>query len=429
MNDEVRVELKSWLESQKAADTIAEQDGTSDEVRLKHQAAADEKLDSLIVTLGKEPEPVVHDSEAEEVLSLYEQADPTRYVHLAINDQPLDGAEAELNSALGMPGMRSMPIGLLLREDERKEEQLADQVTAITTETTVNTSPIAARVFKQTAAGLMGFQMPTVGSGVRRYPFLTSGTQAAMVSRGQSVEARAADISVVEITPTALQATFILDKDTILQNGAEVRTMLESDTRQVLADALDDEILRGSGTNPTRGKGIFNFVTGSTVAGGDIDTATTWAAAETIKAQFVDSRYFMEDTPTRMLIGLETYRYLRGLYPDRSSSRDDPLRTALDAIRGDGVQVIVRDRNPAPVAATGSNGQYQDALYASSAGASNVVIPVWQDMEILVDPYSSGRLRQVQVTFNMYFGIGYRNTSTAAVPGLKKISWVLSDAS
>ena len=422
-----RVQMKSWLEKKREADALADVDDTDEETLRTSYGLVDAELEKLMLVLDEEPEEDEDDSEADELLSLYKQADPARYIQLSVEEKPLDGVEAELNAAMQMSDSGKLPIGLLLPRHQMipDDEQLADVVTAITTETTVNTSPIAARIFKATAAGLMGFQMPTVQSGKQRYPYMTGGTTASVVARGTSVDAAAATIAVVDITPVALQASYVLDRDTILQNGAEVRTLLESDLRDVMGDALDDEILAGDGASPTRRKGLFPFISTASPSTGNDDTATSWAEAEAIAAEFVDGKHFMEDTGARMLIGPDTYKYLRKLY---QASVNRP--NALASIRADGVTVFVRDRVPAKVAKSGSRGEYQDSIYASQRGAQRVVIPVWNDMDLLVDPYSSGRKRSVELTFFMYFGLGYRETAvsgtTGDIAGVKKLRWTIS---
>lgn len=441
MNAEFRAQMKTWLEKKREADGLADKDNTSEDILLQHYGVVDEELGKLIVMLDDDQDDgdggadVADDGEATEILSLYEQADPVRYIQLMEEEKPLDGAEHELNAALKMARPNTMPIGLLLRDDELKpDEELADAVTSITTQTTVNTSPIAARVFKQTAAMLMGFQMPTVASGTQRYPFLTAGTNAKVVGPGTSVDAAAATLSTVEVDPVALQATYILDRESIMRHGNELQTLLQNDLRMVMGSALDDEILQGDGATPTRRKGLFPFIKANTVIGGDLTAKVSWGDAESMKADFVDSLYFMEDTATRMLIGLDTYKYLRKLYPPSGGNRIDPLVHALQAIRNDGVTVFVRDRVPASVAAaSGSNGKYQDALYVGGEGPSNVLVPVWSDMDLLMDPYTAGRKRQVQMTLVMFFGLAYRrstldgtDTTIGEIPGVKKIRWVES---
>lgn len=434
MNEAVRLQLKGWLEKKREIDRKVDEEQLSDDVIRESYGLVDAELDKLLLALepGVDDGAEDPDGEAKEILSLYEQAEPARYIHLAADGKALDGAEHELNAALNMSHSHTMPIGLLLPEYERDDRiDLADAVTAITTKTTVNTSPIAARVFKQRAVGVMGFQMPSVGSGTARYPFLTAGTTASVVARGAFPEAAAADIDVVDIDPVAMQATYILDRDTILQNGAEVRTLLETDTRMVFGEALDAEILLGDGASPTRAKGVFPFIKDADISSTSVQVATSWAEAEAIKSKFVDARYFMEDTPTRMLIGLSTYRFLRSLYPPSGGGRIEPITHALGAMRRDGIEVFVRDSVPAVEAVdSGKHGQYQEALYVGGEGPGNVVVPIWNDIEILVDPYSAGRKRQVAVTFFMYFGLGYRrrtldmdDTTIGEVPGVKKIQW------
>lgn len=449
MNPKFAEQLKTYLAAQREANKLQDADDTPEATLAESFGLVDVELEKVILALDDleageagEAGDGGDDSEAAEIYELYQQADPTRYIQLTADEKPLDGAESELSAALKMARPNTMPLGMLLPEHERGAEwsekpdlELADAVTSITTETTVNTSPIAARVFKATAARLLGVQMPTVPSGIQRYPFLTAGTTAGVVATGASRDASAATLGIVEVDPVAIQGTYILDRDSIMLHGGELRTLLETDLRMVMASALDDEILRGDGSTPTRTKGLFPFIKDVTISGADVETRTTWTEAESIAAEFVDGRYFMEDTPTRMLIGISTFKFLRRLFPPRTGSVYFPTPHALGAIRQDGVSVFSRDRVPAAVAASsGNNGKYQDSLYLGGEGPGNILVPVWNDVDLLVDPYTGGRRRQVQLTVSMFFGIAYRrrtldgtDDTIGSIPGAKKIRWVETD--
>ena len=443
MNEVYRQQLRDYLDAQREANKVSDDENADEATKLKAYGRVDATMDKLVLSLEDDsivdPAPVTQDAEWEELCAIYREADGARYIQLQIEEKELDGAESELNAALKLEEGK-LPIGLMLPREERvaNYEELADAITAITTQTTVNTSPIAARLFRRTGAGFLGVQMPSVPSGVQRYPFLTSpstsGANADVVARGAQIDAGKYDLKTVEVTPVALQATFIIDRDTLLQNGAEVRTVMENDLRQVMASQLDDEILQGDGATPTRKKGLFPYIKAETYSSGNIDNITTWAQAESIAATFWDGLHFYEDTSARMLIGVNAARFLRRLYQPASGGNNvDASRNALTAIRGDGVAVAMRDRVPAEVAKTTGKGRRQASIYLSQDGASNIIVPVWDSLDMLVDPYSSGRKRQVEVTMSMFFGLGYRketvdsgDATIGAIPGVHKLTWVMT---
>ena len=439
-------EMLSYLEAQKASRALAADDNVDDAALEAAFKLVDTELDKLILSFqdaeADPPDDDPRDSEWAEKMQLYQQADGAKFLQLAATDQQPDGAEAELLAALKVQNSNTLPLGLLLPREERvadipDEVKLADEVTSITTTTTINTEPIAARVFKGTVARSLGITMPTVPAGQRDYPFLTSGPSAQVVGPGESVDADAATIDTVSVRPVAIQGTFILDYDTIMLHGKQVQTLLETDLRTGVSLALDSEILLGDGADPVRTKGLFPFIKDAYPSSGDLTKATEWAEAESIAAEFVDGLYFMEDTATRMLIGIDTYKFLRRLYPPSGGDRLEPVRHALGAIRSDGVTVYTRDWPPPSVPATsGTNGKYQQSLYMGGVGPGNIIVPVWDSVDLLVDPYTAGRRRQVIVTMHMYFGLAYRrrtldgsDNTIGAIPGVKKINWVATDDS
>ena len=434
MNSNIIKFNKEYLQLQGEANEKADGGASEEELSAVHKRL-DVAREKLILAMedfeANPPPPKTPDGETKEIVKLFDEVSAARYIHLAVEDKGYDGAEKELNDALKFSGERSIPLALLMPREERiaalggADEELADAITSIKTPTThANTSPIAGLVLKQTAAARLGLTMPTVPPGMQRYPFLTAGPTVGVVDTGADRDAAAAAMSVVEISPYALQGSFIIDRDTIVRHGAELQTLLETELRRAMASQLDDEVLMGSGASPTRTKGLFPYVTGVTDASADDDLATTWAEARAVKAAFVDSQYFMEETPTRMLIGLDTYRYLEALFAPGGGGRIEPSEDALSIVRSKGVDVIVRDRGPASVAATSSKGKYQDAMYMGEVGASNIVTPVWDEVDLLTDIYSAHRKRQRIVTISVYMGIGYRRVTTAGtIPGVKKVRW------
>ena len=190
LTDETRAELDAMekgtadLERQLRAATVA----VENEETEQRDAAATGNKEGL-------------DTEDRERLELRSKARMGRYVLAAMENRSVDGAEGELNAAVGI-GANRFPLELLAPPERTRPEQRTEDraVTAADTQTMPRTW--LDRLFAETAAMRLGITMESVPVGAASFPVTTAGASAAQRGKDQSAADTAWTVGVVEMKPT-----------------------------------------------------------------------------------------------------------------------------------------------------------------------------------------------------------------------------------
>lgn len=356
------------------------------------------------------------------------------YIQAAVARRPLEGFEAELNKELGMPfdmtdrGL-AIPADLLLNfAQERGEVEMNVDANTLVTNVTnaqpLNQGPITPLVYARMLSDWLGVDKPMVAAGKQSYPYLTSGASASYASEGGSVDSVAATIAKVEITPTRLQASYTVSNDSILDVGPELESILQDDLRMELADELDKAIINGGGTAPVP-TGIMTRLTTAEGANGEAENGVdyVWTDYREIPTAHLDDRIFTEPGMLRLAIGKDTLTHASSKY----NSATVPTMDGIAAMRDQGMMVRYSGRIANAIAATNTEGRLQNGILVSAPYARNCVVPIWQDMYLVVDNLTQHRAGISIFTLLMYHGLGYRRSGTGVIEGWKKLFFVLSD--
>ena len=123
--------------------------------------------------------PGLDDAEDRERAELRGKARMGRYVQAAIEMRAVDGAEGELNAAVGI-GANRFPLELLAPPERRTEDRE-------TTGADIQTMPRTwlDRLFAETAAMRLGITMESVPAGSASFPVTTAGASAAQRGKDQ----------------------------------------------------------------------------------------------------------------------------------------------------------------------------------------------------------------------------------------------------
>ena len=106
------------------------------------------------------------DSEGREVRHLEEGVEVRHYLEAALNDYPLDGKEAELQSALGLAGVGTqVPWIALLSPEQRVEVRAA---TTAPSDSDVVVANVLGRVFASGAGAYLGVSFPGCASRLKQ---------------------------------------------------------------------------------------------------------------------------------------------------------------------------------------------------------------------------------------------------------------------
>ena len=191
------------------------------------------------------------DTEDRERLELRSKVRMGRYVQAAMDNRAVDGAESELNAAVGI-GANRFPLELLAPPERRVTAGPEDRaVTAVDTQTMPRTW--LDRLFVETAAMRLGITMESVPAGSASFPVTTAGASAAQRGKDQAAADTAWTVGVVEMKPKRNAATLKFSiEDTARIPGLE--SALTRDLRMALTEGVDRAIFLGdSGATPNAG--------------------------------------------------------------------------------------------------------------------------------------------------------------------------------
>ena len=190
------------------------------------------------------------DTEDRERLQLRSKVRMARYVVAAMENRSVDGAEGELNAAVGI-GANRFPLELLAPPERRVARTEDRETTAVDTQTMPRTW--LDRLFAQTAATRLGITMESVPAGSASFPVTTAGASAAQRGKDQAAADTAWTVGVTELKPKRNAATLKFSiEDTARIPGLE--SALTRDLRMALTEGVDRAIFLGdSGATPNAG--------------------------------------------------------------------------------------------------------------------------------------------------------------------------------
>ena len=315
--------------------------------------------------------------ETRERLELRNKSKLGSFISAAINRQPVDGAESEFASASGCSALGQIPIAIFDR-DRVETRAITPGVDAQNTP-----NPTAPFIFERSVlSSVLGVQLPTVESGVANYPVITTGVPSGAVAKGGAAVATAAAVRLDTRSPKRIAGQFEIRNEDLA-----VMPSLEDDLRVSLmssaSNALDEQGIAGSGVSPNL-TGLFKLATDVSIAS-DLETFGSGVARF---SKLVEGQYSYSLRDVRAIIGSETFGFYSGLFAGNGSlSLADYLQERLGGF-------AVSNRVP------DKSGDGQKALAVLTGGEAPMRLPVWSNMEIVVDPYSKAGtgVRVVTVT-------------------------------
>ena len=293
-----------------------------------------------------------------------------------------DGAEAEWLAAEGC-AQREIPLSMLVAPETRATVSPGPT----DADTVTNTGPTIHPVFERTVGPYCGIEMPTVGAGQQNYPFLSTSVTGGYVAKGADVVETAAGYTVKTATPKRAGAAFTYSiHDSALYGPLE--SDLRRDMTSVVADVIDNALLNGDGQG-ANANGILAQLTDP-----DVPTDTvTWDSAVALYMGYVDSKYALDESAVKMLVGKATYRKLGSLL--RGTDSMTPAATWLRTNTGG-----LRSTNR--IAAPASN--VQQAVVIRDSPDRRAVCPIWRGLEYIRDIYTGSKKGEVTTTVNLLLG-------------------------
>ena len=329
------------------------------------------------------------DGEDREYRELRSRSRVGRYVAAALDGVPVDGAEAELSAAAGCPGAVPLELFEVRRAESGDPERRA--VTPAPGTTDENLAPIVPAIFDRSAAAWLGIEMPTVRTGDAGYPVLSTSLTGGPKAKSAEAAESAGAFTVTMAQPRRITGSFRFTvEDAARLSGME--EALRANIASVLSDELDNQAVNGSGTGDGTFNGLLNILTDPAAPAANAETFARYVAAA---AGHVDGLFAVDLSGVRQLVGVNTYAHMAGTF--RSDS-DSMTAEAWAMTRTGGVRTSRRIGAPA------SNIQQAIVRRTNPAGDRVAVMPVWQGLQLIRDPYTDAHKGEVRVTGLMLVG-------------------------
>ena len=303
-----RSEIRERLGELAAADGEQRTEETETEQRalLTELKESEPRLQAAIAAeesdANKRGEQRTGDGETAEYRGLVERVRLSAYVHEAQKQVALDGAEAELRSAVfgtnARPGL--VPWEALLLPERRTEER-QDVITNVAGNAGAVQQSILGRVFADTATAYLGAELQSVERGVSAHPVITAGAAGGMVAKGITRGSEAATVAITSLEPRRLTARYVLSVEDLARIGM-LEEALRRDLAGAIGEAMDARVVNGDGVSPNP-TGILAGLTEPDVPAA-LATYSDYIGAS---VGAVDGRYARNLSEVRVLAGTDVY--------------------------------------------------------------------------------------------------------------------------
>ena len=329
------------------------------------------------------------DGERRERSELRSRSRLSRYVGAALDGLPVQGAEAEFSASVGCPGAVPLELFEVRREATGDSERRA--VTPAPATTDENLAGIVPAIFDRSAASWLGIEMPTVPVGDAGYPVLSTSLTGGVVAKSAEADESAGAFTVTMAQPRRISGAFrFTAEDAARLSGME--SALRQNIGSVLSDELDKQAINGSGTGDGTVNGLLNILTDPTAPAANAESFARYVSAA---AGHVDGLFSVDLGGVRQLVGVQTYAHMAGSF---RANEDATTAEAWLMARTGGVRTSRR------IAAPASNIQAAIVRRSNPAGDRVAVMPVWEGLQMIRDPYTGARKGEVALTALMLVG-------------------------
>ena len=391
---EVRVDLGKLLDTPEAERTDAYADDLgklTKEVRSLETdvgaaiAAGDDKVEEIATK---------DTPEGKEYRELRSSVDFGRYVSAAMGGHGVtSGAELELNQHLKIQD-GYFPMELLAGKPETRAIIPGDAQTSQGT--------WLDRVFRGTAAESIGISFRPVAPGIAAYPVTSAGGAPQQRGRTQAASARTYTVAVTEIKPArrAVHGVYSIEDDARLPGlGAAI----ERDMRMAMVESVDLAVFNGdAGANEDTADIVGLQTAGITEA--TLSQSNKVKADETLKffLAYVDGQYAASLGDVRIVASVGANVLWHGSIHNSAADNETIARFLMAS----GLSWMARGGIDANTA-NGDFGAYV-GLARGIDGAG--IAAVWDQGQLIRDPYSGATSGEVQLTLNYLFQLAFPRT-------------------
>lgn len=404
MNERLRKALRRQSEIREALNRANGVESGQDGYLAPDKLAA---LQAELVTIETEIRAALDEADEREgdgrFVELRERVTAGAYIRAALEERAITGAEAELARELSLPERNIMPFAAL---ESRAVEERADAATSVP-EAAIGQprQPILNRVFHETAAAYLGAMMPTVPRGLPVYPVMTGGAVGAFKAPGDGQDAERATFTGQNVGPKRATARYLIRvEDAARFEGLE--DTLRGDLRMALGVLIDAQAVGGDG----QGANLAGWISHASALPAGNGAALEMASLDGYTAGGIDGLYATMPGGVRFFIGTETERKLHETRPFAAAGGTamnlaQLWRASCGAVRS------------SYLVSAPSGAQNDAPVYRFVPNGLNFVVPVWDGIELIRDPYTGASKGELALTvIALYGALMVRNNG---ITGLK----------
>ena len=344
------------------------------------------------------------ESERREIRTLLERSALMRYVASARSRTPVDGAERELNAALGLadPAPGDFPLRLLAPDPtaapDSNVQLRADTATNLgAVATSVTPRPWLQRLFlDDTYMGFLGpcFSMDSQASGEALYTRITGGTTAGVPARGNRHDAGAMTLATATVSPQVISVAYRLDIRDRARFGSQLDAALRADMREVLREKVGDVCLSGTSLL----QGLLDTAKVTTATAITVDAGTKVFSYTNLLAELaklMNGKEAVRPADLKLLWGRPATTNLLSTLAVAETGL-----TQMAGLTAQGYMSLTTDRISNVLAASANLGFAARA--GAGAGAFRSVI--WDRGQLIVDPYTDAGKGEERISLLMQMG-------------------------
>ena len=382
-----------------------ESEAVTDEVRAEGDkltgefATAETQFRAATIAEGEEARAAADDfnagagdGEAAEVRALRGRVRIGEYVSAAVDQRMAEGAESELNAALGMRG-NAFPLSLLA------PAPVEARATTDTDSQTNQSGRWLDRLFAGTAAERIGITMESVAPGVASFPVTTAGASAAQRGRAEAAADAVWTVGVTELKPArnAVRAVFTEEDAHRLPS---LEASLRRDLGMALAEGVDRAIFLGDSGASGTASDIVGLTTAANVVEVDITQANKVLGPGTLEAfsGLVNGIEAMTFGDLKICSSVGAWR----LWENTIINATADNMTLAAFLRAAGLSWAARGEIE-----TATDADDWGAFVGRGRGIEGAgVAALWEAGMLLRDPYSASASGQVNLTLSYFWNFG-----------------------
>ena len=338
------------------------------------------------------------DGESAEYRALRSKVGLSRYIEAATEKRAVGGAELEFNQALEI-GAHKFPLEILAPIEER----------ATTNVDTVTTpSRWIDRLFAESAAARVGVTFESVPAGAKSYPVMLTGASGAQRGRKEAAAVSPWTVGVTELKPTRNAVHAVFSREDDLRNPG-LQDALTRDLRMALVDAVDLAVFEGDADANEDGADITGLQTATDVVEEEMTQAQKVKGVDVLTAfaALIDGKHATMGSDLKTVLSVGAQRLWMSTLANSGAAVDTTIEEFLRR-----AGIATTSRGGIDTATTA--GKF-GAFVGRSRGIEGAGIAAqWSDAMLIIDPYSSAKTGEIQLSMNSFWAFGLPRPSNFA---------------